>query len=91
VRLPFLLYVPSGRLSGPTLKPVRCFLDCGPTASSSMGRLGAISVYLGVGAELDADRKRACSPQKHSRVGIFYRATVSAVLAGIGGCPIADF
>jgi hypothetical protein len=46
-----------------------------------------------VGARPDADRKRACNltAQKHSRAGIFSRATVSAVLAGIDGCPDCRF
>jgi hypothetical protein len=40
--VPFRLCVPSGRLSGPILKPVRCFLGLGESASSSRGLLGAI-------------------------------------------------
>lgn len=40
--VPFRLYVPSGRLSGPILKPERCFLGFEESASSSRGLLGAI-------------------------------------------------
>lgn len=40
---PFLLHVPSGRLSGPTLNPVRGLFGCDAAASSSRGLLGAIA------------------------------------------------
>jgi hypothetical protein len=50
--MPFLLHVPSGRLSGPTLKPLRCFFGFDAGASSSRGRLGAISVSLWVLGEM---------------------------------------
>jgi hypothetical protein len=40
--VPFLLYVPSGRLSGPILKPERCFFGFEESASSSRGLLGAM-------------------------------------------------
>jgi hypothetical protein len=40
--VPFRLCVPSGRLSGPILKPVRCFLGFGESASSSRGLLGVM-------------------------------------------------
>ena len=41
--VPFLLHVPSGRLSGPTLNPLRCFFGTDAGTSSSRGLLGAIS------------------------------------------------
>lgn len=40
--VPFRLYVPSGRLSGPILKPERCFLGFEASAPSSSGLLGAM-------------------------------------------------
>jgi hypothetical protein len=40
---PFRLQVPSGRLSGPILKPVRACFGFDATVLSSRGRLGAIS------------------------------------------------
>lgn len=40
--IPFLLHVPSGKLSGPTLKPLRCFFGFDASVSSSSGRLKAI-------------------------------------------------
>jgi len=41
--VPFRLHVPSGRLSGPTLKAERCFLGFDDAASSSIGRLATIA------------------------------------------------
>ena len=42
---PFRLQVPSGRLSGPTLNPVRAFFGGVATGSTSRGRLGAMSAH----------------------------------------------
>ena len=40
--IPLRLCTPSGRLSGPTLKPGRCFFGLGSDAPSSAGLLDAI-------------------------------------------------
>jgi hypothetical protein len=52
----------------------------------------------GVGAGLDSDRNRACTCTPQTETETFQggnispgQGTVSAVLAGIDGCPIADF
>lgn len=42
VHSPLRRHGPSGKLSGPTLKPLRGFFVSGPDAESSKGRLGAI-------------------------------------------------
>jgi len=44
--VPFLLHVPSGRLSGPTLNPVRCFFGRASPDSPSLGLFGAIVLLL---------------------------------------------
>ena len=41
--IPFLFQVPSGRLSGPILKPLRCFLGFDDGVSFSSGLLGAMT------------------------------------------------
>jgi len=51
--LPFRRHVPSGRLSGPTLNPPRCFLVSLMGASSSRARLGAMVAWY-VGFEIFA-------------------------------------
>jgi len=44
--VPFLLHVPSGRLSGPTLNPVRCFFGRASPDSPSLGLFGAIVLLM---------------------------------------------
>jgi len=69
---PFLLHVPSGKLSGPTLKPVRCFFGCEEAASSSRGLLGAISTSLEFSLTFPNNPSRSCRRccRRCMRVGV---------------------